>query len=142
MTYPTFDLEDISGVTLMSSSQWEAAVATVPNIPIEQYNDWWLQDGPCFCVSGKSGEVDFRDKDQKQLGIRPYVILNAPNIPAPGEKIFVGNACFTVVAYSSALSDTIINSRGWDIHSKQHSFVKSDMYQYINSDKFKKLFIN
>lgn len=137
----SFDLSDVEYISLMSKYQYEEAIAIVPNIPIEQFDLWWLQDrisnNESYCVMPTSGDVNVIANISK-LGIRPYFIFKEPfnaNIQ-PGSKIYVEDQMCTVISTFSALSDTIVDHQKRENTSSAQVFTDSELYVYLNSEVF------
>lgn len=137
----SFDLSDVEYISLMSKYQYEEAIAKVPNIPIEQFDLWWLQDrisdDESYCVMPASGVVNIMT-NSSELGIRPYFIFKEPfdtNIQ-PGSKIYVEDQMCTVISGFSALSDIIVDHQKRENASSAQVFTDSELYVYLNSEVF------
>lgn len=132
----------VTEVTLLFAEEWEEAVATVPNIPIEQFCRWWLRSpAPYFRLAAiveRSGSVNHDGTSVNyEYGIRP--VFNIPYLLSisckPGDKITVGtNTMCTVINKGVVLADNIIDRHRFD--SDNNDWETSELKAFINSDEF------
>lgn len=101
-----------ANVRLLTEDEWIYIVATVPNIPIEMDDTWWLQRDPSStgsflhgsaCVRG-NGAVGFSYSLKNLLGVRPYFEITG-YAGTPGEKVSVGNLVCTVTDVETSLNE-------------------------------------
>lgn len=138
----SFQFDDIF---LLSIEEWENAVATVPNIPVEQNGRWWLRspgiiDNFAAYVSGYGCVLNIGSTVDRELGVRPAFRIShlSSNSCKPGDKITVGSQTVcTVISDDCVLADDIVCQHQFD--SKDNIWANSELKSYVNSKKFKKL---
>lgn len=139
--------KNIDDIFLLNSPQWLNAVSSVPNIPVETDNPWWLSEkGPNDITALRvytDGTIDEIFGHIRTLsGIRPCFRLKISNgTVVPGDKVTVGNLICTVIKrivsdeiYCDALSDRVVTFRTFGMTNK---YFESEIYKYIHSDDFR-----
>ena len=135
----------VKEVTLLSAEEWEEAVATVPNIPIEQCCRWWTRSPTSYfriaAIVERCGSVNYDGTSVNyEYGIRP--VFNIPYLLSisckPGDKITVGtNTRCTVIKKGVVLADNIICRRRFD--PDNNNYENSEIKKCINSPEFFKI---
>ena len=114
MNCTVFPKSLVKQIRIPSQSEWEEAVATVPNIPvsIDGSSVWWLS-GPgstiyfAYGVNSRDGSVMKRVNIRGMYGVRPLFVAGSPSFK-PGEKYKVGRCVCTAISVSALLADYIV----------------------------------
>lgn len=137
-------ITSITDIYCLSIEELENVISSVPNIPIEQNDRWWLRSSGSFVFSaayvlGDDGTVYERGLAVGcKLGVRPA--FRIPYIAAegliPGDKIIIGeHTVCTVIAPGVVFADNIICKHRFDKASS--IWETSELRQYLKSDDFK-----
>lgn len=132
-------------IFLLSKKQWEDAIASVPNVPVEQDGPWWLRspgydDYDAANVEGDGSVDHFGHNVTREFGVRPAFLI--PQLKTfgfkPGQKVTVGNKTVcTVITENIVLADKIVCTHRFD--NNFNGYIASEIEQHIHSDKFKEI---
>lgn len=95
--------------------------SSIPNIPIELDEHWWLftytsSTSKALCVN-PAGDIVQRDMNEK-CGIRPlFCISGTQEYFVPGSKYHLCNCICTAIDRSCLFADNIVTSRHFDVNS-------------------------
>lgn len=129
--------QDIYEVFILSCDEYENAVSTVPNIPIEQNRSWWLRSAEntspplIYCVHS-TGEITTGKPPNYNGGIRPA--FRCSKKLNPGDKVKVGILPCTVIDVGTVLCDiTLGNVR----FGETCSYYDSNIREILENHEFK-----
>ena len=134
---------NVEEVFLLSVEEWNNIVSSVPNIPVELDNFWWLRSPGhtdyCAAYVGGIGYVDFFGRRvDLEFGVRPAFRISHLSGFKPGDKITVSTKTVcTVICNDTALADSIVCKHRFD--PKSNNYNNSEIKAYINFDEFKNM---
>ena len=138
-----FTRHDVTEVFLLSKEEWEKAVSTVENIPVETDCRWWLRSQGSVTQAtayvSKDGEINVAGTyiDTRDACVRPAFCIPhlSSNCCKPGDKITVGTQTVcTVISADIALADNIVCKHRFD--PDNNDWNASEIKKFINSDEF------
>lgn len=130
----------IKEIVLLSKEEWEEIVATVPNIPIDNNEYWWLRSPAKNYFDAMYVRMDGSVCDHgapvnySYAGVRPALRIPIPKGYKVGDKIKVGSTMCTMVAFDLLLVDQGICSHSFD--TSNNNYDTSEIKEYINSEEF------
>ena len=130
---------------VLSKEEWEKAVSTVENIPIETDCRWWLRSQGSVTQTtayvSKDGEINAAGThvDTRVICVRPAFRIPhlVPNNYKSGEKVLIGKTKCTMIAFDTVLADEVICFKRFD-HT-DNNYDTSEIKEYINSNAFREL---
>lgn len=142
----SISLTSLGEVFLLSTEEWEEAIASVPNVPIERNCWWWLRspysNSYRSCGVDRGGSADnYADVGCADTGVVPAFrisdLLSKYGV-VPGDKVTVGaKTVCTVIADDVVLADNAVCKHRFDPDS--NIWETSEIKTFINSKKFLKM---
>ena len=122
-----FSFSDTQNVLVVTLWAWEEAIATVPNIPIELNDPWWLDGTFLISCIDKNGNL-LSTVRGAECRVRPLFQMKTPLFTDLGTKICIEATKCTVISAQLALSDEVFDRMRFediDDYYKSDRFIKS-----------------